>query len=430
MRTRFDSDRPVSPAFLLSSLCAVAAALSCFSLAQEAFEPRWVESGMLDKMHGYRPHGFRLSADVPDGLRKAPADLGTARYGSFETGPEKARVKHLVAVDFRDNNVARRLFVDANANGDLTDDPVAEWTAKDYERPDGTVTATDYAETTVNLTADGKRRGKVVFYINRGDVTKPVQLAGQIGCYFDCGVVGEVKIGGRSVAVALADNAGSGEFPTTESPRLAPLLWVDADGNGESGRGERVLTTRPFQVDGSWWAITDLTAEGAFRVVASAKPEEPKQPEGPDLSPGRKAFAFTAKRTDGKEVKFPDDYKGKVVLVDFWATWCGPCVAEIPNVVKAYEKYHEQGLEVLGISLDREGADKLLADFTKRKKMPWPQVYDSKGWSAEIAKLYGIRAIPHMLLVDGSTGLIVANKDLRGEALAPAIETALAARKR
>jgi len=103
-------------------------------------------------------------------------------------------------------------------------------------------------------------------------------------------------------------------------------------------------------------------------------------------------------------------------------------VAEIPNVVKAYEAYHAQGLEVLGISLDKEGADRLLADFTQRKGMSWPQVHDGGGWNAAVAKLYGIRAIPHMLLVDGDTGLIVANKDIRGEALAPEIQKALAAR--
>jgi len=134
--------------------------------------------------------------------------------------------------------------------------------------------------------------------------------------------------------------------------------------------------------------------------------------------------------TDGRAVNFPGDYKGKVVLLDFWATWCGPCVAELPNVVAAYGKYHDQGFEVVGVTLDHEDWAAKLAEFTKKKGMPWPQVYDGQGWDAKVAKLYGIHSIPHMLLVDGDTGLILADTNIRGEALAPAIEKALAGRKK
>jgi peroxiredoxin len=171
-------------------------------------------------------------------------------------------------------------------------------------------------------------------------------------------------------------------------------------------------------------------AGGAFLIAASDKGTELQMAAAPDLRPGKKAPAFTAKLTSGQNVKFPEDYKGKVVLLDFWATWCGPCVAEIPNVVKNYEKFHAQGLEVLGISLDRAGSEQKLAEFTKKQGMRWPQVYDGKYWEAAVAQRYGIEAIPHMLLVDGDTGLILANKDIRGTRLASAIEQGLAAKKK
>jgi thiol-disulfide isomerase/thioredoxin len=129
----------------------------------------------------------------------------------------------------------------------------------------------------------------------------------------------------------------------------------------------------------------------------------------------------------------PDDYKDKVVLIDFWATWCVPCVAELPNVASAYEKYHGRGFEVLSVSLDRENAGEALANFTRKHGMLWPQIYDGKVEFTPLARrlnILGGAGIPFALLVDGDTGLIIAEgKSVRGPNLAPAIEAALAKRE-
>jgi thiol-disulfide isomerase/thioredoxin len=146
---------------------------------------------------------------------------------------------------------------------------------------------------------------------------------------------------------------------------------------------------------------------------------------------GAKATGFEAATTDGKRIKFPDAYKGKIVLLDFWATWCGPCRMELPGLVAAYEKYHGQGFEVLGVSLDRANEGAKLAQFTKENHMPWQQVYDGKYWQAEVAQKYSIHSIPKPILVDGDTGLILAEgHDLRGKQLAPSIAKFLAAKKK
>ena len=110
---------------------------------------------------------------------------------------------------------------------------------------------------------------------------------------------------------------------------------------------------------------------------------------------------------------FDEVTKSGVVLVDFWATWCGPCVAELPNVLEAYRKYHDRGFQIIGISLDKDL--NALTAFIKGHDMSWPQYFDGKGWENKLAARYGIRSIPTTFLLDGK-GRIVA-RDLRGNAL-------------
>ena len=114
--------------------------------------------------------------------------------------------------------------------------------------------------------------------------------------------------------------------------------------------------------------------------------------------------------------------KDKVVLVDFWATWCGPCVAELPNVLAAYEKWHDKGFDVIGISLDDDRGR--LTSFIETKKMTWPQYFDGKGWQNDLAKKYGINSIPATFLI-GKDGKVF-KTNLRGEDLQNALQELLA----
>jgi peroxiredoxin len=127
---------------------------------------------------------------------------------------------------------------------------------------------------------------------------------------------------------------------------------------------------------------------------------------------GYTATDFAQTTPDGKTVKL-SDFRGKYVLVDFWASWCRPCRIENPNVVSAYNKFKDKGFTVLGVSLD-SNKDPWLAAI-KQDNLTWMHVSDLKGWGNEVAKLYGVTGIPQNFLID-KEGKIVA-KDLRGPAL-------------
>jgi thiol-disulfide isomerase/thioredoxin len=135
---------------------------------------------------------------------------------------------------------------------------------------------------------------------------------------------------------------------------------------------------------------------------------------------GYPALNFSQNTPDGKPVQLTD-YKGKYVLVDFWASWCGPCRAENPNVVAAYNKYKDKGFTILGVSFDQNKDAWLRA--IEKDNLSWTHVSDLKGWGNEVGQLYGISSIPQNILVD-KEGKIV-GKNLRGPALEEKLEEIL-----
>jgi thiol-disulfide isomerase/thioredoxin len=114
--------------------------------------------------------------------------------------------------------------------------------------------------------------------------------------------------------------------------------------------------------------------------------------------------------------------KGRVVMVDFWATWCPVCIAELPNVLDVYSKYHDKGFEIIGISLDEDRPT--LERFIKENNVSWPQYFDGNKWDNKLAMKYGVNAAPTTYLLDGDGKII--GKNLHGPALEAAVAKALA----
>lgn len=129
---------------------------------------------------------------------------------------------------------------------------------------------------------------------------------------------------------------------------------------------------------------------------------------------GNVAPNFSAKTPQGETLSL-NDIEAKVIIIDFWASWCAPCRQENPNVVRIYNKYHDKGLEIIGVSLDNPGQKARWVDAIQKDQMTWRHVSNLQGWNEPIALQYGINSIPAIFILDANNKIVA--KDLRGQAL-------------
>jgi len=202
---------------------------------------------------------------------------------------------------------------------------------------------------------------------------------------------------------------------------------------GDKGGSEAIAQAR-YVMGTSYMALERYEeAERSFREIVNSKgASDSRVTQGASTELARiaslKRFKIGARATDisttsfqGKKIQLLKGYRGKVVLLDFWAAWCTPCRMEMPNVLKVYNEFHKKGFEIIGISLDREKS--AFEGYIRDNKMEWPQIYDGKYWEADCAKLYAVNSIPATFLIDKKG--IIRFKNVRGEKLREAVQQLL-----
>jgi thiol-disulfide isomerase/thioredoxin len=352
----------------------------------------FVSGNIVEKVGGYRPIRAAMDKSADD-IGVAPEGLESPKYGQFEFGD-----KTWMFILDEPEEADAKLYIDTNGDGDLTNDPATDWELKDsggqkmYQ-----------GKGQIDL-GNGKLAMLGLYRFDPND-EKRAALANVLMYYADFGYEVTLTLEEQDYKSFVA-----GEL--SEQSRLS----VDRDGNGRiSSKRETVSIGKAFNFTGETFVLR--LKEGTLSLDR-AEAKIPMMPLPPDLSIGKHVIPFQATTMEGTEINFPESFDGKIVMLDFWATWCGPCIGEIPHMKKTYERWHDQGFEILGVSFDREDMEEKLNEFRTDRELPWRQIYEGKGWETTLGELYDVSAIPFVLLVDGSTGEILGTaKELRGPGL-------------
>ena len=412
-------------------MAAVLTAITAFCLTTcvqaQTVRLRWVESGAAGRMSAVSPRTVDLSEQKPPQVRRLPANLANPHYGAFTLGPLESPAHVYVLLD-APRGRPPRLFVDANGDGDFTNDPAPQWAPHSYQGNAGTFT--EYLGGVTIPVSFGPARLALHLNLHRFDPADPARagLKGAILYAPDYAREGDMQFGAKTYHVMLLDALTGGDFRGQQGAAAAGVfLLIDVNGNGVFDvRGELYPAGQPFNIGGTTYAINKLTASGESFDIVKSPIKTPEILPPPDLRNGKVAPAFTKKAMDGSTIRFPSAYSGKLVLLSFWASDCGTCATEMPDLVKAYQYFHDSGLEVVGISLDPANVGGQVTAFTKRFGMPWPEIYDGKWMQADVAQLYFVHITPTVLLVEGGTGTVLASgADLRGKNLLKTIAEAL-----
>jgi thiol-disulfide isomerase/thioredoxin len=301
------------------------------------------------------------------------------------------------------------LHVDLNANGDLGDDQPLR-----FERQNSWYVCM-FRATVRDLNKDPQQTYPFVLKLEINQITPPGQTQPQLYLSIHAKTIrhGTIRVGQKDVAFSIAGMWGLYDSENSE-------VYFDLNGDGQLDGADPFSpphdSLERFRLSDKYVNIDETSYEfivDRYGRNLTLKPLAERLATRPTLLPGSSAPDFTFTGLDGKAHKLTD-YRGKVVLLDFWGAWCAPCVAAAPKLAEAYEKYHARGFEIIGV--DADDTEEKLREFLTRKKLTWIQTREEQ--TGSIHRLYRVAAWPSYFLI-GKDGVIVAtgigNRNLLAE---------------
>jgi thiol-disulfide isomerase/thioredoxin len=393
---------------------------------------------------GYMPMPVSLVPARPAGVVKEPKYAGTPRYGLVRVG-NGPKSDTLVVVDVTQDG--SRLYVDGNQNGDLTDDGNGEWDVTRDINGTNVEFATRPVHASWGTLTEETEGGEYRLFIFRRPEMSGFSFA-KITAREGKATFGATSTAdGREYDVMLVEHTNDGLFTVPakgDLTRRMVELCVDLDGDGtfqglltqegekEFRSPERFNLADPFRIDGRWYVarpsisgasltITPVPPPGSD-VAALQKPVEVR----PMLEPGVIAPPFTVETPEGEPLGLAD-FKGKVVILDFWATWCGPCLSSMPKLEKLYQRVKDQNVEVLSLNVyDDKDAFRTWITENRGTKYNFTFAFDpaEKGSAESVAgQKYNVPGLPTLYLIDGEGRVAAAFLGAQEAKLIEALET-------